>query len=324
MTGIYCRRQKWSDANNCSNGGIEVRVISILLGTLVLVGCTAFQTTADAPLFADDAEVRLVASGFTFTEGPASDRAGNLYFSDIPNNRIHYLSREGDLSVFRENSNATNGIFLDAEGRLVVCERGNYGVHHGQITRISPTTGEVSVLAERFQDKRFNSPNDLWITPDGGIYFSDPRYFNYDGVELDGYYIFYVPPNSDDVVIAIDDLVKPNGIIGSRDGETLYVADAQVTYAYDIEAPGVVSNRRVAAPMGSDGMTIDDRGNLYLTRRGVHIYVPGGEKLATIEVPEAPTNVTFAGEGHSTLFITAITGLYAIEMNVRGERPIWE
>ena len=280
----------------------------------VFIGAAAAPALA-SELVAPGAEVALLAGGFTFTEGPACDAEGNVYFTDIPNERIHKWSVDGKLTTFRENSGKANGLYFDREGNLLACEGGNR-----RLTSISPG-GKVSVLADGFQGKKLNSPNDLWVNPKGGVYFSDPRYGQEDGLEQDGFHVYYLPPDRKELVRVIGDLVKPNGVLGAADGKTLYVADAGggKTYAYRIQPDGSLTDRKLAAPVGADGMTLDERGNLYLARNVVHVYSPEGKAITTIEVPEPPANVCFGGKDRKTLFITARKGLYAVRMNVRGQ-----
>ncbi len=283
-----------------------------ILSTLALQSASAEELSG---LVAEGATIEKLADGFKFTEGPACDAAGNVYFSDIPNSRIHKWSINGKLTTFRENSGRANGLYFDKNGYLLACEGGNR-----RVTRISPK-GKVTVLADRFGGKKLNSPNDLWIDPQGGVYFTDPRYGSEDGLEQDGFHVYYLAPNSDKLVRAIDDLVKPNGIIATANGKLLYVADpgTNKTYVYQIKSGGSLTNRKLAAPEGSDGMTLDEKGNLYLTRGGVVVYSPAGKKIATIETPQRPANVTFGGKDRKTLFITARTGFYSLRMNVRGQ-----
>ncbi|MGI6415390.1 MAG: SMP-30/gluconolactonase/LRE family protein [Thermoguttaceae bacterium] len=280
----------------------------------VFIGGAAAQALA-SELVAPGAKVELLAGGFTFTEGPACDAEGNVYFTDIPNERIHKWSVDGKLTTFRENSGKANGLYFDREGNLLACEGGNR-----RLTSISPG-GKVTVLADSFQGKKLNSPNDLWVDPKGGVYFSDPRYGQEEGLEQDGFHVYYLPPNRTELVRVIGDLVKPNGVLGAADGKTLYVADAGggKTYAYRIQPDGSLADRMLIAPVGADGMTRDERGNLYLARNVVHVYSPEGKAITTIEVPEPPANVCFGGKDRKTLFITARKGLYAVRMNVRGQ-----
>ena len=265
-------------------------------------------------LVAAGAEVEKLAGDFGFTEGPAGDAEGNVFFSDIPNSRIHRWSADGELSTFRENTGRANGLYFDREGNLAVCESGNR-----RITSIA-ANGAVTVLADSYDGKKLNSPNDLWVDPRGGVYFTDPRYGDKEGVEQDGFHVYYIRPDRS-IVRVIDNLVTPNGVLGTKDGKLLYVADAggDKTYVYRIQDDGSLTDRKQIAPEGSDGMALDERGNLYLTDAGVHVYSPEGERIATITVPEQPSNVTFAGKDGKTLFITARTGFYSLRMNVSGQ-----
>lgn len=270
----------------------------------------------DAGLVAAGATPQKLAGGFKFTEGPAVDRQGNVYFSDIRNNRIHKWDVEKKaLTTFRENSGASNGLYFDKAGNLLACEGGNR-----RVTSISPK-GKVTVLTAKYKGKRYNSPNDLWIAPGGGVYFTDPRYGSQEGREIDGFYVYYISPDRKKVTRVIDDLKKPNGLIGTADGKTLYVADpgAGVTYRYAIEADGSLSGKKLFCKSGSDGMTLDEKGNVYLTSGGVAVYSPDGKKIATLKFPERPANVTFGGKDRKTLFVTARTGFYALRMAVKGQ-----
>ncbi|MCH7688789.1 MAG: SMP-30/gluconolactonase/LRE family protein [Planctomycetes bacterium] len=272
------------------------------------------ENKEETSLVDDGAKVKKLAGGFIFTEGPAVDQQGNIYFTDIRNNRIHKWSLDGKLTTFRENSGASNGLYFDRKGNLLACEGGGR-----RVVSISPD-GKVTVLADKYDDKKFNSPNDLWVAPDGGVYFTDPRYGSEAGLEQDGFHVYYLSPDRDKLVRILDNLVKPNGVIGSPDGKKLYVADPgdNKTYVYRIRKDGSLTARKLIAPEGSDGMTLDERGNLYLTRGGVEVYNREGKKIASIEIPERPANVCFGGKDRKTLFITARTGFYSVRMNVRG------
>jgi len=265
-------------------------------------------------LVAAGAEVKKLAGDFKFTEGPAADAEGNVFFSDIPSNRIHKWSRDGKLSTFLENSGGANGLYFDKDGNLLACQGGDR-----RLVSLSPK-GEVTVLADQYEGKKFNSLNDLWIDPKGGVYFTDPRYGNREGMEQDGEHVYYLTPDRKKVIRVISDMVRPNGVIGTPNGRRLYVADhgANKTYAYRINEDGTLANKQLFAPEGSDGMTIDSQGNVYLTGKTVAVYSRTGEKVMEIQVPEGPANVTFGGKDNQTLFITARTSLYAVEMQVKG------
>ncbi len=286
---------------------------TIVFGLFFVV--TDLRGDDGANLVAPDAKVVKLADGFKFTEGPAVDAKGNVYFSDIPNIRVHRWSLDGKLTTFRENSGGANGLYFDKAGNLLACE--------GRSRKLTRTSmdGKVTVLADSYQDKKLNSPNDLWIDLRGGVYFTDPRYGSQDGLEQGGFHVYYLGPDGKKLVRAIDDLVKPNGVIGTADGKLLYVADPgdSKTYVYKIQSDGSLTGRKQIAPEGSDGMTLDERGNLYLTRDGVQVYSPAGKKIASIKIPERPANVTFGGKDRRTLFVTARTGFYSLRMNVRGQ-----
>ena len=255
-------------------------------------------------------DMQKLAGGFLFTEGPAADKEGNVYFTDIPNNRIHKWSIDGKLSTFMENSQGANGLFFDKDGNLIACAGGT-----GKIISIDPQK-IVTVLADGYEGKIFNSPNDLWIDPQGGIYFTDPRYGYRENLPQGGEHVYYLSPDRKNVIRVIDDMVRPNGVIGRPDGKSLYVADhgADKTYVYQINPDGTLSEKKLFAEQGSDGMTLDENANLYLTAQAVTVYDPSGELIKTIQVPEIPSNVSFGGKDKKTLFITARTSLYSINM----------
>ena len=265
-------------------------------------------------LVAPGAEVKKLAGDFKFTEGPAGDAVGDVYFSDIPNNRILKWSLDGKLSTFLENSGGANGLYFDKDGNLLACQG-----EARRLVSISPA-GEITVLADQYNGKKFNSPNDLWIDPKGGVYFTDPRYGNREGMEQDGEHVYYLTPDRKSVLRVISDMVRPNGLIGTPNGRTLYVTDngAGKTYVYKVNKDGTLTDKQLFAPRGADGMTIDNKGNVYLTTKVVAVYDTKGQKIEEIPVPEQPANVTFAGKDNSTLFITARTSLYAVDMQVKG------
>ena len=262
-------------------------------------------------------EVKQVATGFKFTEGPAVAPNGDIYFTDIPNNKIHAWSAKGNLSTYRENSGGANGLLFDNKGNLLICEGGNR-----RLTLINPK-GKVTILADNFKDKKLNSPNDLWIDPKGGVYFTDPRYGKRDNLEQNGEHVYYLPPEGGPLKRVIDDMVRPNGIVGTPDGTTIYVADhgGKKIWSYSIDNDGTLSNKKLFIKEGSDGMILDSKGNLYLTTDAVLVYNPEGKLLRRIEVPERPANVCFGKDGE-TLFITARSSLYAIRPNISQEKEI--
>jgi len=289
------------------------RKLYCLVVLLLLVVMLTASSAEAASVVASGAKVEKLAGGFMFTEGPVADAEGNIFFSDIPNNRIHKWSLDGTLSTFREDSGGSNGLYFDKKGNLLACE----GTGR-RLVSIDPQ-GKVTVLADKYQNKRFNSLNDLWIDPKGGVYFTDPSYGRRDNLDQDGEHVYYLSPDRKKLIRVIDDLVRPNGVIGTPDGKLLYVADhgGRKTFVYTINKDGTLSNKKLFAPEGSDGMTIDNEGNVYLTTSAVAVYNKKGEKIETINVPEGPANVCFGGPDNHTLFITARTSLYSVRMRVK-------
>lgn len=260
-----------------------------------------------------------VSKQFKFTEGPAVDKKGNIYFTDQPNDRIWKYDTEGKLSLFMEKTGRSNGLYLDKKGRIVSCAD-----EKNEILAISPDK-QVTVLLTDFQGKKLNGPNDLWITPKGGIYFTDPYYqrdyWTRKKPEMEGQKVYYLAKGAKEPIIVDADLVQPNGIVGSPDGKYLFVADirANKTYKYQINKDGSLTNRQLFVPQGSDGITLDNEGNLYITGRGVTVYDKTGMKLGNIPVPSGWTaNVCFGGKDRTTLFITASESVYTLQMQVKG------
>lgn len=270
---------------------------------------------ADGPLLAEGAEFRKLADGFKFTEGPALGPDGRVYFNDIPNERTHaYDPETGETTKFREPSGKANGLWWGAAGRLISCE--------GGARQVTERVGDkLIVLADSFDGKKLNSPNDCIADGFGGIYFTDPRYGKRDNLEQDSEAVYYLDRRNKLARIA-DDLVRPNGIILSPDGGTLYIADQgdEKIWAYPVTGPGQVGEKRPFAPVPSDGMSVDVRGNVYATDTSageVVAYSPEGEEVLRIAPPEAPANCLLAGK---TLYVTARTGFYAIDLLVKGLR----
>jgi gluconolactonase len=208
---------------------------------------------------------------------------------------------------------------FDARGNLIACAD-----EHNQLWSITPDK-QISVLVTNFQGKYLNGPNDVWIAPNGAMYLSDPFYqrtwWDHTTMALPNQEVFYLSPDRKTLARVTEDLRKPNGITGSPDGKNLFVSDIEAgqTWKYDIQPDGSLTNKTFICALGSDGMTIDERGDLYLTGHGVTIFDPTGKKLEHIPVPEGwSANVSFAGTNHQTLFITASKSLYSIQMQVRG------
>jgi gluconolactonase len=273
----------------------------------------------DKGIIAPDAKVEKLAGDFQFTEGPAADGQGNVYFTDQPNDRILKWDIDGKLSTFMQPCGRSNGLCFDGQGNLWACAD-----EKNELWQISPDK-KVTVVVKDYQGKLLNGPNDIWVRPDQGIYITDPYYKrNYwkrgpKEQKVEG--VYYLAPDRKQLVRVADDLTQPNGIIGTPDGKTLYVADIRAgrTYAYDIQADGTLANKRLFCKLGSDGMTIDDEGNVYLTGKGVTVFDRTGKQIEHIAVPESWTaNVCFGGKDGHMLFITASKGLYGLRMRVKG------
>jgi gluconolactonase len=291
----------------------------LFLGSLATITFVLTASCPAAEIIAPGAELRKVADGFKFTEGPASDTDGNVYFTDQPNDRILKWSTAGELSTYMQPCGRSNGLCFDTEGHLWACAD-----EKNQLWRICPD-GQPTVVVRDYQGSLLNGPNDVWMRPDQGLYFSDPfykrPYWDRGPQQQDCQGVYFLTPDRAKLVRVIDDFQQPNGLIGTPDGKTLYVTDirAKKTYAFDIQADGKLVNRRLFCELGSDGMTIDNEGNVYLTGRGVAVFDSAGNKIQQIDVPERWTaNVCFGGVDKHTLFITASTGLYALKMRVRG------
>ena len=273
----------------------------------------------ESRVVAPGARLEKLAGGFEFTEGPTSDRDGNVFFTDQPNNRIMKWSVDGTLSTFLQPAGRANGMYFDAKGHLLACAD-----EHTALWSIAPD-GSHTVIANRFDGKPLNGPNDVWESPGGAIYLTDPFYarpwWDYKERPQESEQVLVLSADRQTLRRVTADLVKPNGIIGTPDGKTLFVSDIRAgrTYAYDIQPDGSLSNRRLRCEQGSDGMTLDSDGRLYLTGKGVSVFDREGRQVDQIDVPEPWTaNVSFGGRDHRTLFITASKGLYAIALRTRG------
>ena len=301
------------------------KLITLLIFSILIFNTRFFAQGQVVPqadlskLIAPGAVPVKVSSQFSFTEGPAIHKNGDIYFTDQPNDKIWKYSTDGKLSVFLDKTGRSNGLYFDRKGKLIACADEN-----NQLWSIN-TKGKVKVLLDDFQGRRFNGPNDLWIDLKGGIYFTDPyyqrEYWERKKSDMDGQKVYYLPKGKKEAVVAAKDLVQPNGIVGTPDGKYLYVADikANKTYKYQINKDGSLSNRQLHAPQGSDGMTIDSHGNIYLSGRGITVYDPSGIKIGNIPISSSwAANVAFGGKDRQTLFVTATEAIYTLKMQVRG------
>jgi gluconolactonase len=268
-----------------------------------------------------------------FTEGPTPGPDGAIYFSDIGNRIMRFDPKTGKTTTYREPSGRANGLKFDATGRLVACEGANTG--GGRRVSITEKSGEVRTLADRWLGKRFNSPNDLAIDAKGRVYFTDPRYVGDEPREIDTESVYRIDPDGT-VTQVITDVTKPNGLVISPDGETLYLAETngdpkkpRQLLAYPLRPDGAVGAKRVLHDFGDDrgidGMTVTADGQVVATAgrgktAGVYLFTPDGKKVGVVPTPEDPSNCCFAGPGSKTLYVTAGKSLYRVELSVAGVR----
>jgi Gluconolactonase len=299
------------------------QIVPVIINYLLIFFCITMKTFSQDPgAINKDANPVLISKQFSFTEGPAADRNGNIYFTDQPNNKIWKYDVRGKLSVFMDSSGRSNGMYFDSKGNLVTCAD-----EKNQLWSIDPK-GKVTVLLNDFHGQRFNGPNDLWIDHKDGIYFTDP-YFERDywhrkgpQPEIKDEILYYLPKGKTMPIVVDADLKKPNGIVGTNDRH-LYVSDMGVgkIFKYYIADDGTLKNRSVFVADLADGMTIDNKGNLYLAGRGVTVYNSHGKKIKHFDIPAAWTaNLCFGGVKRDILFITASESIYKMRMKVTGLR----
>lgn len=283
-----------------------------------------------------DAQIEQIATGFEFTEGPVwHHRDRTLTFSDVRGGSMYRWTEAGGVEVFRRPSGGGNGNTYDSAGRLITCEHANR-----RVSRTAPD-GTIETLAGHYQGKRLNSPNDVIVTPDGDVIFTDPPYGlravdgSIQGQELPFNGVFRWSARSGELSLLTDDFDRPNGLVLSDDGSRLFIADTAQEHVriFDVAPDGGLTNDRPFVPYfhdrnGSriparpDGMKLDSQGNLYVaanTREGVWVFSPAGELLGQIGLPETPANLAWGGDDWRTLFVTATTSVYRLPMKVAGQ-----
>lgn len=308
------------------------RLLSPLCLTMaMLLALPAWSADEDAsPLIEPGAKVTKLAGDMKFTEGPVwLPKEKKLVFSDIPNSKLMQWSEKDGLSVFRPSEQA-NGNILDLDGHLISCQ------HAARNLVRTEADGKITVLADKFDGKRFNSPNDVAVRSDGTLWFTDPPWGLTGAAEVPGHWVYKLDPKSGKVEVVVKDLAMPNGINFSPDESRIYIADTgghtkhpdpafhklpAGVHCYEVSKDGQLGKKLFTIEEGSDGMTLDTEGNLYTTHGGVNIFNADGKKLGQIKVPEGPANVTFGGEDYKTLFITARTSLYSLRMKNAGAKP---
>lgn len=294
--------------------------------TLIITALLIILSNCKAPnesIIVEGAKLTLVSDVYKFTEGPAVDKDGNIFFTDQPNDRIvKWDAATNSVSDWLKPSGRSNGLYFDHDGNLLSCAD-----EKNELWLID-SEKKVTVLVNNYEDKLLGGPNDVWVDPKGGIYFTDPQYdrpwWEPTDNRISERRVYYMTSKtSKPRIVAEREYGQPNGIIGSSDGKTLFMADngKKKTYSFTINADGSLSNRVLFADMGSDGMTLDNQGNVYLTGDGVTVFNAKGELIKHIPVPESWTaNVTFGGPDQDILFITAMDSIYTLAMNVNGVR----
>ena len=278
---------------------------------------------ADDSLIPSDAKVEKLAGDMKFIEGPVwtSADGGFLVFSDIPASELKRWESKTKLTIFRSGTNNTNGNTRDREGRLISCE------HTSRRVTRTEKDGSISVLADNFEGKKFNSPNDVVVKSNGAVYFTDPSYGTPKGVkkELDGCHVFRIDPQSMKVTKVAHDFDMPNGLCFSPDEKKLYIADSGKAHhirVFEVKDDGTLTGGEVFCVIDKgvpDGIRCDEKGNIWSSAGdGVQIFSPEGKLIRRIAVPESPANLCFGGEDGKTLFMTARTSLYAVKTKVKG------
>lgn len=294
---------------------------SAVTGVLLTLALGPVVHSADSPLLAPGSRIEKLGGGYEFTEGPSADREGNVFFTDQPNDRIvRWDATTGTFSDWLKPAGRANGTYFDARGNLLACAD-----EKNELWSISPQK-QVTILIRDLGGKRLNGPNDLWIRPDGGLYFTDPLYARpywkrNPASELSGQHVYFVPAGGGTPQPVITDFKQPNGLIGTPDGKTLYVADigAGKTWRYAVQPDGTLRDKHLFCELGSDGMTLDSEGNVYLTGKGVTVFNPEGRQIEHFNIPEGWTaNVTFGGKNRDLLFVTAGKSVYGARLRVKG------
>jgi gluconolactonase len=285
---------------------------------LLLLALSLAATPGTAQLF-NPADLKLVSNQFSFTEGPAVNKKGDIYFTDQPNDKIWKYDTNGQLTVFMDKTGRSNGLYFDQKGNLIACAD-----EKNELWSIDKNKN-VTVLITDLDGKKLNGPNDLWLDHKGGIYFTDPYYqrdyWTRKKPDMEKQNVYYIPAGKEKKIqLALGDLKQPNGIVGTPDGKYLYVADigAQKTYRYTIAAAGKLTDRKLMFEKGSDGMTLDNQGNIYITGDGVTVYNPEGMQIAHLPIKGWTANVCFGGKNRSDLFITSTTAVYTLPTTVKG------
>ncbi|MFC1551873.1 SMP-30/gluconolactonase/LRE family protein [Candidatus Latescibacterota bacterium] len=295
------------------------QLLTITLCIVFTVSNAFAEENKKPQITAPGARLTKIAEGFRYTEGPAWSPDGNLYFTDKSAGRILKWSPDDGVSDFRVDPGGANGLIFTGTGDMIVCESTSR-----RVISIAPD-GTETVLADSYEGKKLNSPNDAWVDAKGGIYFSDHSMRSKEILEQKGDHIYYITPGAPGkakIIRVTDDLEYPNGVILNPAGDRLYVTDsgAQKTYVYTVNPDGALRDKKVFAEEGYDGLAMDIEGNVYITPLNsfVSVYDPDGNRIGEIPTPARPANICFGGSGMQTLFLTCGSTVYSIKMNRKG------
>jgi len=295
----------------------------------VLLGVAApramSQTPTVSPVIADGAQVEKVGSGYGFTEGCTADKDGNVFFTDQnhePGGQIlRWSAEDGKITVWMEPTGRANGQRFAPNGDLITCSD-----EHCQLWRITPDK-KVTVLVKDYNGKLLDGPNDVWVLPNGAMYLTDPYYHRpwwgpeHATPQQDKRAVYYLSPDAKTLTRVIDDFQMPNGIGGTPDGKILYAADinGRKTYKYDIQEDGSLKNKTLFCNAGSDGMTMDNQGNVYCTQGGVLVFDKTGKQIEHIPPPggQQPANIAIGGKDHNILLMAARSSVYTLKLKVK-------
>ncbi len=297
----------------------NIAIIIIICLTQLCQAKAVIDTPQTGGLFEAKEKPKMISNQFSFTEGASVDKNGNVFFTDQPNNQIWEYDVNGKLTLWMQHTSRSNGTYFDSKGNLISCAD-----EHEQLISISPKK-KIKVLVKNFEGHLLNGPNDVWVAPNGNLYFTDPYYQRYywdrKKPDLNDQDVYFLKKGSNKPVDMINDLQQPNGIVGTPDGKYLYIADIQgnKTYKYTITSDGKLTDKQLFCNMGSDGMTLDEQGNVYLTGKGVRVFSTQGVQIAHIDIGEPWTsNLCFAGTNRDVLFITASRAVYILRMKTKG------
>lgn len=301
-------------------------MLKLVIGaTLLAVSVPAARSQTPSPVIADGAKVEKVGSGYGFTEGCTADKDGNVFFTDQNHNPggqiLRWSAEDGKITVWMDPTGRANGQRFAPNGDLITCSD-----DHSQLWRIT-SDKKTNVLVKDYQGKLMNGPNDVWVVPNGGMYITDPFFHRpwwgpeHATAQQDKQAVYYLTPDGKTLTRVIEDFVQPNGIGGTPDGKILYVADmgGRKTWKYDVQADGSLTNKTLFCNVGSDGMTMDNQGNVYCTSAGVQVFDKTGKQIERIPSPEnqQPANIAIGGKEHNILFMAARTGVYTLKLKVK-------